>query len=454
MTGAGRSPGAAANRPDVIVIGLGIVGAMTALHLQRMGLQTLVVDREGPAAGCSFGNGGAIGQNICAPFTQPGLLRQIPAWYLDPDGPVVVNPRWMLRSAPWILRWLAASRKEPTYAASKAMAFLHYGCLDIYRESLGSALYADLIKDTGYLYVYESASKSASEVFAEELRAHLGIPGTYLSQGEVQELEPGLSAEFKRGLILPGNSYTRNPARLVQTIFGLFQQAGGTFQRANVRKLRVEGGTVAAVETNTGPLCAQQVVLCAGAWSGKLLSDLGMRLPLVAERGYHISYQGASVELNYKVMNASRGFGATQMEAGLQVSGTVELTDVDSKPNWRRAASLARNAARMFKAELGADFKPWSGNRPSFPDSLPVVDRVAHVANLYLNFGHSHWGLSGAPQSARLIGDLIQSKQLAGAAAAFSASRFKIGALRPRLDDPRCFRKIGMLTADLQGEIL
>ncbi|TDR27063.1 NAD(P)/FAD-dependent oxidoreductase, partial [Aquamicrobium defluvii] len=408
--------------------------------LQRIGLQTLVVDREGPAAGCSFGNGGAIGQNICAPFTQPGLLRQIPAWYLDPDGPVVVNPKWMLRSLPWILRWLAASRKASTYAASKAMAFLHYGCLDIYRESLGPALYAGLIQDTGYLYVYESASKSASEAFAEDLRAYLGIPGTYLSQGEVQELEPSLSADFKRGLILPGNSYTRNPARLVETIFTLFQQAGGTFQRANVRKLRVEGDAVAAVETDIGRLSAKQVVLCAGAWSGELLRDLGMRLPLVAERGYHISYEGSPVQLNYKVMNASRGFGATQMDGGLQVSGTVELTDVHSKPNWRRAGSLARNAARMFKAKLGADFKPWAGSRPSFPDSLPVVDRAARVANLYLNFGHSHWGLSGAPQSARLIGDLIQKKQMAEATAAFSAGRFKIGAPNPRLDDRRCFR--------------
>jgi D-amino-acid dehydrogenase len=76
----------------MIVIGAGIVGVMTALELQRRGEPVLLVDREGPAAGCSYGNGGAIGPNTCTPFAMPGILRKIPKWYLDPYGPVTVSP--------------------------------------------------------------------------------------------------------------------------------------------------------------------------------------------------------------------------------------------------------------------------------------------------------------------------------------------------------------------------
>lgn len=110
---------------SVVVIGAGIVGVTTALELQRHGRSVTLVDREGPAAGCSRGNGGAIGPNTCTPFALPGILRRIPKWYLDPDGPVTVHAAWALRSAPWIrYSGEAAARRS---AAS--MRFLHEGCL-------------------------------------------------------------------------------------------------------------------------------------------------------------------------------------------------------------------------------------------------------------------------------------------------------------------------------------
>ncbi|MCA0848613.1 hypothetical protein [Salipiger thiooxidans] len=60
----------------------------------------------GPAAGCSFGNGGAIGPDTCTPFAMPGTLRKIPKWSLDPDGPVTVSKARAMKSGPRILRWL------------------------------------------------------------------------------------------------------------------------------------------------------------------------------------------------------------------------------------------------------------------------------------------------------------------------------------------------------------
>lgn len=438
----GPPSGQAAHAPDVLVIGLGIAGAMTALRLQRAGLRVLAIDREGPAAGCSSGNGGAIGQNICAPFTQPGLLRQIPGWYLDPDGPVVVHPAWLLKSVPWIVRWLQASSEASTYHAARAMAFLHHDCLGLYRAALGNRLYGDLIRDTGYLYVYETPAPGKGELFAQRLREDLGIPSRPLSRAEVVEMEPALAGDFQRGLLLPGNSFTPNPRRLVETVFDLFRQAGGSFLRATVQDLRHDGRKVVAVETDQGVVTPGHVVICAGIRSGPLARMLGVNVPLVSERGYHIRFPESPVRLNYKVMNASRGFGATSMEDGLQVSGTVELTDADTPPNWRRAEALARNARRLFGNErIGENFDRWAGDRPSLPDSLPVVERVPHLSNAWLNFGHSHWGLSGAPRSAEIIADLIAGAPVPEAVRAFSSARFRFGSRKVTLDDPRCSRK-------------
>ena len=60
-----------ASRRSIIVVGAGIVGASAALALQRDGHEVLLLDREGPAAGASFGNAGGIVDGSCAPTAMP-----------------------------------------------------------------------------------------------------------------------------------------------------------------------------------------------------------------------------------------------------------------------------------------------------------------------------------------------------------------------------------------------
>ena len=107
----------------------------------------------------------------------------------------------------------------------------------------------------------------------------------------------------------------------------------------------------------------------------------------------------------------------------LSCTGTVELNDPDAPPNWRRADALRRNAERMFATPPGGATTQWMGPRPSLPDSLPVVDR-AGPPGVFLNFGHAHWGLSGAPRSAALVADMIAGRDLPAEASLFRARRF------------------------------
>lgn len=412
-------------RSDVVVLGAGIIGVVVALELQRRGRQTLLIDKDGPAAGCSFGNGGAIGQNNCIPFALPGILRKLPRWYLDPDGPVTVDPRWAIRSIPWIMKWTAASRKESARKSSKRMKYLHAGCLKAYREYLGADCYEDLIREQGYLYVYEGETLSRNEEFAAILRKELGVSSTSVSAGEIQELEPALGTHFKRGLFLDGNGHTTNPKRLVETLCEKFMAIGGTFLQADVHAFDADGGYLRALRSSIGEIPARNLVLCAGAWSRNLARKLGANLPLVAERGYHVTFKDSPIELNHKVMNGSRGFGATSMETGLQITGTVELSDVEAGANWRRAESLKKAASQMFKTQFSGKTSLWMGPRPSLPDSIPVIDRSPSFKNVVFNFGHSHWGLSGAPRSARISADMIDGRRSEDFGNAFSVGRFQ-----------------------------
>ncbi|HEX4883744.1 MAG TPA: FAD-dependent oxidoreductase, partial [Casimicrobiaceae bacterium] len=128
----------------VVVVGAGIIGACTALRLARDGRRVVLVDRLDPGEGCSFGNAGALSPAAVVPMALPGMLGKVPGWLRDPDGPLVVRPRYALRAAPWLLRWVRASRAAVVLPASDALNALNRGTLDGYRALLDAAQFADL----------------------------------------------------------------------------------------------------------------------------------------------------------------------------------------------------------------------------------------------------------------------------------------------------------------------
>lgn len=151
---------------------------------------------------------------------------------------------------------------------------------------------------------------------------------------------------------------------------------------------------------------------------------MGDRVPLQAERGYHVMLPDPGVRPRVKVGNRDQMFGLTPMRAGVRISGTVEITRAHAVADMRRAETLLGNAQRMYpglNAE-GATF--WMGDRPSTPDSLPVIDRASGAANIVYAFGHGHSGLTGAPMTARLVADLVAQRVPAIAISPFSIARF------------------------------
>ncbi len=92
----------------VAVVGAGIIGAMTALHLQQLGKSVVLIDRAAPGWGCSYGNGGAISPDLCVPVALPGMLKRLPGWFRDPLGPLVVRWQTLPTALPWLIRkrWL------------------------------------------------------------------------------------------------------------------------------------------------------------------------------------------------------------------------------------------------------------------------------------------------------------------------------------------------------------
>src|SRR3954470_11403216 len=93
-------------KADAVVVGGGVVGVSTALHLQRSGRQVALVERNTPGSGASGHNGGVINVGECVPTGTPGTLRSIPQLALDPMAALVVRYRHLPRLTPWLTRFV------------------------------------------------------------------------------------------------------------------------------------------------------------------------------------------------------------------------------------------------------------------------------------------------------------------------------------------------------------
>src|ERR1700749_2122622 len=96
----------------VVVVGAGIVGVCTAWHLLRRGADVTLIDRDEPGLGCSYGNAGALSFGSVAPLAMPGVMRDALSMLLDPAAPLRIPPSYLPSAAPWLWRFVRASRPE------------------------------------------------------------------------------------------------------------------------------------------------------------------------------------------------------------------------------------------------------------------------------------------------------------------------------------------------------
>jgi D-amino-acid dehydrogenase len=399
-------------RRRAIVIGAGIVGVCSALELLRRGWDVTLVDRLNPGEGCSFGNAGILAAQAVVPVALPGIARDAPGMLLDPEGPLVV--RW--GSLPWTARWLwkfqQAANLPTVNRSADAMKALYGTSLELHENLARQAGVPDLVRPTRYLYIARDPAKlDVENDLSWRLRRERGAEIEVLDGEALYEAEPELSRDYKRGVRLGPIGYTLNPFRLTQSYAAMFAREGGRIVKAEVRALR-PAGAVTGLETSAGQMAAETVVIAAGSWSLELARPLGLRLPLIAERGYHVTFTDPGIKLNHVLSEAERHFAVTSMEMGLRVAGTEELGLADDPPAWRRAAVLERQARAMFPRARLADASRWMGPRPGTPDSLPAIGPLPGYPNILIAAGHGHLGLTGGPNTGRIVAAVASGERL------------------------------------------
>ena len=408
----------------VTIIGAGIVGVASAAWLQRAGFSVTLVDSGAVGEGASYGNAGNISPGAVVPYLIPGVFKELPGWLLDPQGPLCVRPRAVFRVLPWLLAAARSSGREKALATSRAMHALHRGTLDAYDTLTRNTEAESLIERCGQLYVSERNDGARGSEIARFMREAAGVKSIVLSASEIREIEPSLAPIFRSGMLLPDNGRCKNPHQLVRTLAKEAERHGATIVRGKVTGFETNGKGVRSIVIDGKPQRVERVVIAAGAASGELTAKLGTRVPVEAERGYHITIGEPGVMPRLPVSNVDAKFVCAPMNMGLRLAGTAEFAGIDSAPDWRRAALLEAQAQRMFPGVKLERVTRWAGNRPSLPDGLPVLGAAPNYENAFFAFGNSHFGMSAGPVMGKLVSEMIAGRAPSTDLKPYSPSRF------------------------------
>lgn len=336
----------------------------------------------------------------------PGIWKTIPGMLLRPYGAAGVVPSHGLRYLPWLAEFLRQSNPEKVKANADAMYYLCSDSISLYRQFLDGTGHENLITDSTYVHAFRRAKDARIDGLGYQLRIEKGADVERISAQALRALEPALSQKYQAAVLIKGQARARDPGKIGAVLARKFASNGGQVLKAEVTSLDRRDG-VWKIATDVDALTCDKVVVAAGAWSAKLLAPLGLKVPLAAERGYHVSYPKAGLELNNSIMDVDRHVVASSMDGALRVAGIAEFAGTGTPPNPRRIEAVRRAAVSMFPALDGQEFTPWMGVRPSFPDSLPMLDEISEHPGLICAFGHSHYGLMMAPKTGRVVADLV-----------------------------------------------
>lgn len=343
---------------DIIIVGAGVIGLLTAREWVRKGANVLILEK------------GLVGSE--ASWAGGGIVSPLYPWRYSPA--VSALSYWAHEAYPELSRQLAEETGiDPEFNPSGLLMV----CVEDEQEAL-------------------EWSKAEDRNIQWQDRESL------------YQLEKNLAPGFEGALWMPDVGNIRNP-RLLKALHQYLKQSGQVdiVEHCEVSGFKCKHSRVLAVQTRLGEYSADQYVVSTGAWSGKLLKTSGMDLPIEPVRGQMLVFKSQPGLLKHIVLCDGR-YVIPRRDGRILVGSTLEHVGFDKSTTDSARTLLQKAAVRMVPAlgELPVE-KHWAGLRPGSPDGVPIISQAEEIENLFINAGHYRNGLVLAPASVRLLMDLM-----------------------------------------------
>ncbi|MGX2040097.1 glycine oxidase ThiO [Methylocaldum sp. MU1018] len=347
---------------DIIIIGGGVIGLMTARELIKSGARVLILERQTVGQESSWAGG--------------GILSPLYPWRAE---------------EPIIQLWLRSHAEYPKLAE----VLRHRTGID--PEWLESGL---LIADCENEHLVETWCENYAVAYERPDPARF------------QALEPSLQFTPSSPIFLPEIGQIRNPRLLRALQSELLADGARILERRTVTEIAASGAGITHVSTGDETYSAGQYVITAGAWSGTI-SDRFLpspRLNVEPVKGQMIVFSAEPNLLEHIVL--SQGHYLIPRKDGKILAGsTLEYAGFDKSVTESARGELEAFAYGVLPALRScAVEKHWAGLRPGSPTGVPYIGQHPEIRNLYFNCGHFRNGFAMAPASARLLADLIAAR--------------------------------------------
>jgi D-amino-acid dehydrogenase len=407
-----------------VVIGAGIIGASIAHTLQKTGRQVVLIDRDAPGHGASYGNMASIAVTEFMPVARPSIWRRMPCWMFDPAGPIRISPLYIPKMVPWLLRFMMASRSSRVSALETHGAALCGRALSDTQALLDEIELSDHLSQTGCLSLYASEREFGDDRERIDMLDRFGFNYKVLGSNALRDLEPEISSSIQKAVLLPDNRTVANPYQIVEQLVSVFSGKGGKVVCETVTGF-TRSDAITGVQLSDGTLVrADEVVISAGAYTGRLSRMLGEPIPLETERGYSTQINAPEISLNHSIIWPAKAFMVSPTAGGIRVGGTVEMAGLDAAPNYDRAKITVKRAKEALPNLKVGEVKEWMGHRPALPDTIPIISASAKIKGVFYATGHGHLGVTYAATTARLLGQLMAGEATDLDLAPFRVNRF------------------------------
>ena len=413
----------------ILIIGSGVIGLSTAYFCAKRGHRVTVVERN-PAErdGCSFGNAGMIVPSHFVPLAAPGMVALGLKWMWNPESPFYIKPRLDWELIAWAWRFMRSATRAHVAQCAPLIRDLSFASRALFEEL--AALPGNdfgLVK-RGLVMLCKTQHALDDEAAAAATANALGVPAQVLDARGVAALDPGVTMDIAGGVFFPKDCHL-SPARFMAGLLAECERMGVSFHwGTEVRDVITNGRTVEAVATTAGEIAADEFVLCGGSWSPELVRALRVSVPMQAGKGYSLTVQKPRQLPELCSIFTEARIAVTPMDGALRFGGTMEIAGLNEDITLRRVQGIVKAVPRYFpefSASDFADIQPWRGLRPCSPDGMPYVGRFGQYDNLSTATGHAMMGLSLAPITGKLMGELLDGEPTSHALGLMNPDRFR-----------------------------
>ena len=398
----------------VLILGSGIIGTTSAYYLAKQGHDVTVIDRQNSVAlETSHANAGQLSYSFSSPWAAPGLPLSLIKWMFSKYPPLIVNPNLNSETVKFLYQMLKnCNSKSYEINKSRMVRVSNFSKKCLLELEKDEDIFYEQRKQ-GSLLLFKSAKQIENIKKDLSLLEKLNIQYELLDLNGCIQAEPGLhhvKSEFTSGLRF-ANDCTGNCYLFTNQLYKKCLEMGVKFEfNTQIEDIQIEKERISSIKTNRGEFDSDSYVVALGSYSSKILSKIGINIPVCPVKGYSITLPVLNNEdaPQSTIIDDTFKIGITRLGNNIRVAGTAHITGYNLELREKSLSLLKYGLNRLFPyaTEECDDMKFWAGLRPNTPDGPPIIGSTPY-SNLYLNTGHGTLGWTMSLGSGKLLADII-----------------------------------------------